>query len=968
MIYKYKNIIKKSLLQTTLRYSHAIRAPVIILSRCKHILSTRNINPRSPSQFLFRNDLPVILLPSSNLSILPLIMRVAKLRYLVYTGMVAGGTSAYRTIDSWWDQLPDLSWMKEVMPDMEVLITTKNKIIEASKNIQFPDISSYMPSEFPDIKSLVPSELPDVSSYIPSDYPFLVNSKEWLQKQIEEITAIEAQNLSNDTLSFGKATPYTLEEQQEIDEIREKKKKEELHERVITQRKELQDEMERLRRDNRDLRKQMLLRQVSDLKGRRIKTSLIDMYSEVLDELADFDAGYNTQDHLPRVVVVGDQSSGKTSVLEMIAQARIFPRGSGEMMTRSPVKVTLSEGPYHVAKFNNHHREYDLTKEGELKLLRGEIEKRMRASVSKGQTVSGETISLTVKGPGLQRIVLVDLPGIISTVTNDMAWDTKDKIRGICKSHLENPNAIILCVQDGSLDAERSNVTDLVSSMDQSGKRTIFVLTKVDVAESNQFDTNRIRKILEGRLFPMKALGYFAVVTGKGNSNDSIQDIKDYEEEFFKNSLLTKDKVLRHEQMKTRNLSVAVSKCFWKMVRDSIEQQADAFRATRFNLETEWKNTFPKKRELQKEELFEKARGDILDEVVNLSQIPAKEWESVFDKNLWSRISDDVINNIYLPASMAESPRVFNTLVDINLKKWTEKTLPKICVEVGKETIQSEFQKLLLSEKVGHDPIYDDLYNEVSQHQHNWDKKAEDSLRVVQASSLDDVDMGDKKKWEASVRFMETVVQEKLTQSEEEYQQLIGPSKTSQWLRWTYRSEEQDKKRHVAKELEKLVLPGKRGTLELTDDELTAVRKNLENIQVGVDNETIRGTWKHLHKVEALKKALKVGAQCKKGYYYYDRYASDDEDMSCKDVVFFSRLQHVMASSNRALRQHVINNEIRRFEHRIKGVLEEIGDDKEKLGRLFQGRRVALAEELKRVRQVQELLEEFNKALHKEKP
>ncbi|XP_017728947.1 PREDICTED: dynamin-like 120 kDa protein, mitochondrial isoform X4 [Rhinopithecus bieti] len=854
--------------------------------------------------------------------------RLLKLRYLILGSAVGGGYTAKKTFDQWKDMIPDLSEYKWIVPDI---------VWEIDEYIDFEKIRKALPNS-EDLVKLAP------------DFDKIV----------------ESLNLLKDFFTSGspgetafRATDHGSEGDRHFRKVSDKEKIDQLQEELLHTQLKYQRILERLEKENKELRKLVLQKDDKGIHHRKLKKSLIDMYSEVLDVLSDYDASYNTQDHLPRVVVVGDQSAGKTSVLEMIAQARIFPRGSGEMMTRSPVKVTLSEGPHHVALFKDSSREFDLTKEEDLAALRHEIELRMRKNVKEGYTVSPETISLNVKGPGLQRMVLVDLPGVINTVTSGMAPDTKETIFSISKAYMQNPNAIILCIQDGSVDAERSIVTDLVSQMDPHGRRTIFVLTKVDLAEKNVASPSRIQQIIEGKLFPMKALGYFAVVTGKGNSSESIEAIREYEEEFFQNSKLLKTSMLKAHQVTTRNLSLAVSDCFWKMVRESVEQQADSFKATRFNLETEWKNNYPRLRELDRNELFEKAKNEILDEVISLSQVTPKHWEEILQQSLWERVSTHVIENIYLPAAQTMNSGTFNTTVDIKLKQWTDKQLPNKAVEVAWETLQEEFSRFMTEPKgKEHDDIFDKLKEAVKEEsikRHKWNDFAEDSLRVIQHNALEDRSISDKQQWDAAIYFMEEALQARLKDTENAIENMVGPDWKKRWLYWKNRTQEQCVHNETKNELEKMLKCNEEHPAYLASDEITTVRKNLESRGVEVDPSLIKDTWHQVYRRHFLKTALNHCNLCRRGFYYYQRHFVDSE-LECNDVVLFWRIQRMLAITANTLRQQLTNTEVRRLEKNVKEVLEDFAEDSEKKIKLLTGKRVQLAEDLKKVREIQENL------------
>jgi optic atrophy protein 1 len=143
---------------------------------------------------------------------------------------------------------------------------------------------------------------------------------------------------------------------------------------------------------------------------------------------------------------------------------------------------------------------------------------------------------------------------------------------------------------------------------------------------------------------------------------------------------------------------------------------------------------------LDRDELFEKGRGEILDEVVALGQLSAKQWEEMLNRKLWSRVASYVFDSIYMPAAAStNNAGTFNTTVDIKLKEWADRLLPERCVEVGWETLREGFSNLVEKSKTAkdHDAIFDSLKQAVVEEacsRHSWEDKV--SSRFKRKSRL----------------------------------------------------------------------------------------------------------------------------------------------------------------------------------------------------------------------------------------
>uniref|UniRef100_A0A7N6BVR5 Dynamin-1-like protein n=1 Tax=Anabas testudineus TaxID=64144 RepID=A0A7N6BVR5_ANATE len=220
---------------------------------------------------------------------------------------------------------------------------------------------------------------------------------------------------------------------------------------------------------------------------------------------------------LPQIVVVGTQSSGKSSVLESLVGRDILPRGTG-IVTRRPLILQLVHIDQEDRRKTNEENGIDGEEWGkflhtknkiytDFEEIRQEIEAETERMSGNNKGISDEPIHLKIFSPHVVNLTLVDLPGITKVPVGDQPRDIEIQIRELILKYISNPNSIILAVTAANTDMATSESLKVAREVDPDGRRTLAVVTKLDLMDAG----TDAMDVLMGRVIPVK-LGIIGVV------------------------------------------------------------------------------------------------------------------------------------------------------------------------------------------------------------------------------------------------------------------------------------------------------------------------------------------------------------------------------------------------------------------------------------------------------------------------
>lgn len=228
---------------------------------------------------------------------------------------------------------------------------------------------------------------------------------------------------------------------------------------------------------------------------------------------------------MPTIVVVGDQSSGKSSVLESLSGVEL-PKGQG-MVTRVPLILRLkgssSSDVSTKITIGYNNREEEITEEE----IAAALSSATEALAGAGKGIADKPITLNVSRPGAPDLTLVDLPGITRVPVQGQPDDIYERIHQLIHHYINPEESIILNVLSAAMDFSVCESIRMSRQVDQLGKRTLAVVTKVDLCPDGL-----LKKITDDAV--KIGLGYICV-RNRTPKEDSFEKAAEVERELFSN-------------------------------------------------------------------------------------------------------------------------------------------------------------------------------------------------------------------------------------------------------------------------------------------------------------------------------------------------------------------------------------------------------------------------------------------------
>jgi hypothetical protein len=266
---------------------------------------------------------------------------------------------------------------------------------------------------------------------------------------------------------------------------------------------------------------------------------------------------YKPELTLPRLVTVGTQSSGKSSVLSSIIGMDILPTGTN-MVTRTPLDIRLhktsglnglKEG---WVEFGIYNGEWLVENKIPITVPTptiDEVTKIKQYIMQKTNEIAGNTMNISytpiiikIHSPYVPNLSLIDLPGLtmVACVDKGQPTDIKEQIENLVISYIKQPRTIVIAVMQAKTDLETDLGLALIKKHDMDGKRTIGVLTKPDLMNYDthvgEYLTNSISKNL------MLTYGYYVVRNNTNNTNNTnnanyFATHPEYKKNIYKNNV-----------------------------------------------------------------------------------------------------------------------------------------------------------------------------------------------------------------------------------------------------------------------------------------------------------------------------------------------------------------------------------------------------------------------------------------------